>query len=180
MIVVVVLLVFMVLAGTFESLIHPLTVVSSVPLALIGVVPTLLLTGASLNVQSLMGIVMLIGIVVNNAIVLIDYTNKLRQQGLNLNEAVVAAGRQLDQGHASRLDQHSRRRDRDPVSGPPRQALARSSIDDADRFAPELAHEGTWRQEDTWTVLVMSWSLRRKRRETTRASPASVSIMERV
>jgi HAE1 family hydrophobic/amphiphilic exporter-1 len=69
----------------------------SVPLAVIGVVPALLLTGTSLNIQSLMGVVMLIGIVVNNAIVLVDYINLMRrQEKLPIHEAVaVSAHRRL-------------------------------------------------------------------------------------
>ena len=68
-----IVLIYMVMAAQFERFLDPVIVMCAVPLALIGVVPTLLLTGTSLNVQSLMGIVMLIGIVVNNAIVLVDY-----------------------------------------------------------------------------------------------------------
>jgi HAE1 family hydrophobic/amphiphilic exporter-1 len=66
----------------------------SVPLAIIGVVPTLLLTGTSLNVQSLMSIIMLVGIVVNNAIVLVDYINLMRREhNLDVTEAVLQSGR---------------------------------------------------------------------------------------
>ena len=66
----------------------------SVPLAVIGVVPTLLLTGTTINIQSLMGIIMLIGIVVNNAIVLVDYINLLRrEQNMTVVEAVIESGR---------------------------------------------------------------------------------------
>jgi HAE1 family hydrophobic/amphiphilic exporter-1 len=66
----------------------------AVPVAIIGVVPTLILTGTSLNMQSIMGMVMLVGIVVNNAIVLIDYINLLRrEQNMPTMEAVVEAGR---------------------------------------------------------------------------------------
>ena len=66
----------------------------SVPVALVGVVPTLLLTGTTLNVQSIMGMVMLIGIVVNNAIVLVDYLNlKRREEGLPIREAAIEASR---------------------------------------------------------------------------------------
>jgi HAE1 family hydrophobic/amphiphilic exporter-1 len=66
----------------------------SVPLAIIGVVPTLLITGTSLNVQSLMGVIMLIGIVVNNAIVLVDYINLMRrEEHLGVAEAVLQSGR---------------------------------------------------------------------------------------
>ena len=79
-----VVLIYMVMAAQFERFLDPMIVMFSVPLALIGVVPTLLLTGTSLNVQSLMGIVMLIGIVVNNAIVLVDYINlKRREDGMD-------------------------------------------------------------------------------------------------
>ncbi len=87
-------LIYMVMAGQFERFLDPLVVMFSVPLAIIGVVPTLLLTGTTLNIQSLMGIIMLIGIVVNNAIVLVDYINLMRrEQGLNVTEAVLAAGK---------------------------------------------------------------------------------------
>lgn len=82
-------LVYMVMAGQFERYLDPLIVLCSVPLAIIGVVPTMLLTGTTINMQSLMGVVMLIGIVVNNAIVLVDYTNLLRrEEGLEPVEAV--------------------------------------------------------------------------------------------
>lgn len=87
-------LIYMVMAAQFERFLDPLLVMVSVPLALVGVVPTLLLTGTSINIQSLMGIVMLIGIVVNNAIVLVDYINLLRREnGLGILEAVRESGR---------------------------------------------------------------------------------------
>ena len=87
-------LVYMVMAGQFERFLDPLVVMFSVPVALVGVVPTLLLTGTTLNVQSVMGMVMLIGIVVNNAIVLVDYINlKRREDGMSPREAALAAGR---------------------------------------------------------------------------------------
>ncbi|MCL7976751.1 MAG: efflux RND transporter permease subunit [marine benthic group bacterium] len=87
-------LVYMVMAGQFERFLDPLIVMGAVPVALVGVVPTLLLTGTTLNVQSIMGMVMLIGIVVNNAIVLVDYLNlKRRQEGLPIREAAVEAAR---------------------------------------------------------------------------------------
>ncbi len=89
-----VILIYMVMAAQFERFVDPLIVMCAVPLALIGVVPTLLLTGTSLNIQSLMGIVMLIGIVVNNAIVLVDYINLLRREAeLDVTQAVMEAGR---------------------------------------------------------------------------------------
>ena len=88
------LLIYMVMAGQFERFLDPLIVMLSVPLALIGVVPTLFLTGTTVNIQSIMGLIMLIGIVVNNAIVLVDYINIMRRErGLPMTEAVVEAGR---------------------------------------------------------------------------------------
>ena len=88
------ILIYMVMAGQFERFLDPLVVMFSVPLATIGVVPTLLLTGTTLNIQSLMGIIMLIGIVVNNAIVLVDYINLMRREkGLKVFDAVVEAGK---------------------------------------------------------------------------------------
>ncbi len=87
-------LVYMVMAAQFERFLDPLIVLCSVPLAVIGVVPTLLITGTTLNMQSLMGVIMLIGIVVNNAIVLVDYINLLRRtEGLSPEEAVKRACR---------------------------------------------------------------------------------------
>ena len=87
-------LIYMVMAGQFERFLDPLIVMFSVPVAIVGVVPTLLLTGTTMNMQSVMGIVMLIGIVVNNAIVLVDYVNLLRRdRNLNVRDAVVEAGR---------------------------------------------------------------------------------------
>jgi len=89
-----VLLVYMVMASQFESLIHPLIIMFSIPFALIGVILTLLLTGTTLNIQALMGVIMLAGIVVNNAIVLIDYVNMLRRKySTPLREAVAEGGR---------------------------------------------------------------------------------------
>ena len=88
------ILIYMVMAAQFERFIDPLIVMFSVPLALIGVVPALLLTNTTLNLQSFMGMIMLIGIVVNNAIVLVDYINLMRrEQKLPLYEAVVAASK---------------------------------------------------------------------------------------
>ncbi len=88
------ILIYMVMAAQFERFLDPLIIMVSVPLALIGVVPTLLLTGTSLNIQSLMGIVMLIGIVVNNAIVLVDYINLMRrEENLNIRDAVLQSGK---------------------------------------------------------------------------------------
>lgn len=87
-------LIYMVMAGQFERFLDPLIVMFSVPVAIVGVIPTMLLTGTTMNMQSVMGMVMLVGIVVNNAIVLVDYINLLRrEQGMNLQDAVMEAGR---------------------------------------------------------------------------------------
>lgn len=85
-----IILVYMVMASQFESLRDPFIVMFSIPLAIIGVVVTLLLTDTTFNVQSFMGCIMLTGIVVNNAIILVDYTNLLRKRdGLPMMEAIV-------------------------------------------------------------------------------------------
>src|SRR5690606_1421522 len=87
-------LIYMVMAAQFERFIDPLIVMCSVPVAIIGVVPTMLLTGTTLNLQSMMGLVMLVGIVVNDATVLVDYVNLLRrEQNMSVRDAVVEAGR---------------------------------------------------------------------------------------
>jgi len=75
-------LVYMVMASQFESLVHPFVIMFSVPFAFVGVAFALYMTGERLSVVSFIGIIMLVGIVVNNAIVLVDYTNILRRRGL--------------------------------------------------------------------------------------------------
>ena len=85
-----ILLVYMVMAAQFESFLHPLYIMLSIPFAAIGVVLGLLLTDTTFNMQSFMGCIVLTGIVVNNAIVLVDYINLLRRErGLGVHEAVV-------------------------------------------------------------------------------------------
>jgi HAE1 family hydrophobic/amphiphilic exporter-1 len=87
-------LVYMIMAMLYESLRDPLIVMFSVPLAVIGVAFILLLTGTSINVQAYIGMIMLGGIVVNNAILLVDYTNLLRHRdGFEMMEAIKEAGR---------------------------------------------------------------------------------------
>ena len=87
------ILVYMVMAAQFESLRDPFLILLSVPLAAIGVVLMLLITDTTFNQQAFLGIIVLLGIVVNNAIVLVDYTNLLRRDhGLGLHRAVVTAG----------------------------------------------------------------------------------------
>ncbi|MCB1020058.1 MAG: efflux RND transporter permease subunit [Acidobacteria bacterium] len=86
-------LVYMVMASQFESLRDPLIILFSVPLAAIGVVLMLLLTETTFNMQAFLGVIVLVGVVVNNAIVLVDYMNLLRRDHhMELREAVVTAG----------------------------------------------------------------------------------------
>jgi len=84
-------LVYMVMAGQFESFLEPFIIIFTIPLAFIGVVLALLVTGTTLSVMSLVGILMLAGIVVNNGIVMVDYANQLRRRGQDLEEAIVEA-----------------------------------------------------------------------------------------
>lgn len=83
------LLVYMVMASQFESFRHPFVIMFTIPLALIGVVVALLVSGQSINLPVLIGFVLLGGIAVNNAIVMIDYINQLRRRGLETAEAIV-------------------------------------------------------------------------------------------
>ncbi|MEN8007618.1 MAG: efflux RND transporter permease subunit [Candidatus Krumholzibacteriota bacterium] len=85
-------LVYLVMAATFESFLHPFLVLFTIPLALVGVVAGLLATSTPITVIVLIGTVMLVGIVVNNAIVLIDTINRLRRNGATKLEAVIRAG----------------------------------------------------------------------------------------
>ena len=83
-----VLLVYLILVAQFSSFIDPFLIVLAVPTGLIGVMLTLAFTDTSLNVQSLMGIVMLVGMVVSNSILIVDFANRLRAEGRGLREAV--------------------------------------------------------------------------------------------
>ena len=88
-----VLLVYLILVAQFSSFVDPFLIVLAVPTGLIGVVLTLALTGTTLNIQSLMGVVMLQGMVVSNSILIVDFANVLRSEGHGLREAVVHACR---------------------------------------------------------------------------------------
>jgi HAE1 family hydrophobic/amphiphilic exporter-1 len=85
-------LAYMLLAALFNSLIHPLTIMLCLPMALVGAIVGLALAGETLNVVSMIGIIMLVGLVSKNAILLVDYTNTLRGRGLERDEAVRQAG----------------------------------------------------------------------------------------
>ena len=87
-----VLLVYMVMASQFEAFAHPLVIMSTVPLAWVGVVAVLLVSKTPISVVTFVGVIMLAGIVVNNGIVLVDYINQLRRDGMERREAVILGG----------------------------------------------------------------------------------------
>ncbi|NJD09218.1 MAG: efflux RND transporter permease subunit, partial [Gemmatimonadetes bacterium] len=87
------LLVYMILAAEFESRVHPLTVLLSVPMGLIGAIFALWVFGAGINTVSLIGMVILVGIVDNDAVVKIDFINQMRREGLSTRAAIYEAGR---------------------------------------------------------------------------------------
>ncbi|MBQ8581395.1 MAG: efflux RND transporter permease subunit, partial [Alistipes sp.] len=88
-----VILVFVIMASQFESLTYPFVIMFSLPFAVLGVVIGLVITGTPMNIMAMLGILMLIGIVVNNGIVLVDYTILCRERGMSVVDAVVTAGR---------------------------------------------------------------------------------------
>jgi HAE1 family hydrophobic/amphiphilic exporter-1 len=87
-----ILIVYMIMAATFESLVHPLVVMFTLPFAVVGVILALLLTGKTISLVSGLGAIILVGVIVNNGIVLIDYVNRLRGEGLSKDEALIQGG----------------------------------------------------------------------------------------
>jgi HAE1 family hydrophobic/amphiphilic exporter-1 len=88
-----VILVYMVMAGQFEDFTDPFIIMFSVPFAFVGVIWAFALTATPLNVITFIGVIMLMGIVVKNAIVLVDYTKQLSENGMKLFDAVITAGK---------------------------------------------------------------------------------------
>jgi HAE1 family hydrophobic/amphiphilic exporter-1 len=86
-----IVLTYIVLAMILESYVHPFTIMLTLPLGFVGAVFSLFLAGASLNIFSMMAIIMLVGIVVNNAILILDFTHQLREQGMGIVEALMEA-----------------------------------------------------------------------------------------
>jgi len=82
------------MASQFESLIHPFTILLTIPLALTGSIITFFVLGRALNIIALIGIIMLAGIAVNNSIILVDRINQLIKEGMNRREAILQAGQQ--------------------------------------------------------------------------------------
>ncbi len=91
--IVAILLVYMIMAIQFQSLLYPLIILATIPLAFTGGLLALLITDMNLSMVSIMGLIILVGVVVNNGIVLIDYINKLRDKGLSVKDAIVEAGK---------------------------------------------------------------------------------------
>ena len=87
------LLVFMVMAAQFESLVDPFIILFAIPFTLVGVILAFLITGTTLSVVTFIGLIMLVGIVVNNGIVLVDYSNMLVRRGYSIRDAVMESGR---------------------------------------------------------------------------------------
>jgi len=87
-----IILVYMVLASQFESLIHPFTIMLTLPLAGVGAILIFFILGKSLNIMAYIGIIMLAGIAVNDSIILVDAINQLKREGLSRTEAIIEAG----------------------------------------------------------------------------------------
>jgi multidrug efflux pump len=88
-----VVFIYLVLAAQFESFVHPLTILLSVPLAVVGAILSLRLFGLSLNIYSQIGLVILIGLVTKNSILIVEFSNQLRQRGASAIDAVTEAAR---------------------------------------------------------------------------------------
>lgn len=89
-----IILVYMVMASQFESLLHPFTILLTIPVALVGAIILFWITGTTINIMGVIGIVMLSGIAVNNAIILVDRINQLKASGMSLTDSIVEAGQQ--------------------------------------------------------------------------------------
>ncbi len=89
-----IVLVYMVMASQFESLLHPFTILLTIPLAVVGTVLTFFMLGMTFNIMAFIGLIMLVGIAVNNSILLIDRTLQLRKEGMSRIDAIKQAGQQ--------------------------------------------------------------------------------------
>lgn len=88
-----VVLVYLILVAQFESFVDPFIILFAIPPGLMGVLLVLLLTGTTLNIMSLMGVVMMVGIVVSNSILIVDFARSLWRQGKSLRQSVATASR---------------------------------------------------------------------------------------
>lgn len=89
-----IVLVYMVLASQFESLIHPFTILLTIPLAVVGSILIFFALGKTFNIMAIIGVIMLVGIAVNDSIILVDRINQLIKEGINRKDAIVQAGQQ--------------------------------------------------------------------------------------
>ncbi len=89
-----IVLVYMVMASQFESLIHPFTILLTIPLAVVGTILTFFVLGKTLNIMAIIGIIMLVGIAVNDSIILVDRISQLRKEGMDRTNAIIHAGQQ--------------------------------------------------------------------------------------
>jgi HAE1 family hydrophobic/amphiphilic exporter-1 len=87
-----IIIVYLVLAAQFESFLHPFTIMLSLPLSMVGALGAIAIAHQPINIMTMIGIILLMGLVTKNAILLVDYTNTLRRQGKNRREALLAAG----------------------------------------------------------------------------------------
>ena len=87
-----VIFIYLILASQFDSFLQPVAIMVSLPLSLVGVFLALLLTGTTLNIFSMIGFIMLMGLVTKNAILLVDFANRARRGGASLHEALLQAG----------------------------------------------------------------------------------------
>lgn len=88
-----ILLVYMILAAQFDSLIQPITIMVSLPMSVVGAFGALYLTGMTLSIFSMIGVIMLMGLVTKNAILLVDFANQLRKRGASVRDALMEAGK---------------------------------------------------------------------------------------
>jgi HAE1 family hydrophobic/amphiphilic exporter-1 len=88
-----IIFVYLILAAQFESFIDPLSIMLSLPLSLLGMAGMLLITGDTVSIMSLIGLILLMGLVTKNAILLVDFTKVLRARGMDRTEAIITAGR---------------------------------------------------------------------------------------
>ncbi len=86
------ILVYMVMAAQFESLVHPFTILLPIPLAVVGAVALFYFQGKPVNIMAIIGIILLVGIAVNNSIILVDAINQFRKKGSSVKEAIISAG----------------------------------------------------------------------------------------
>jgi multidrug efflux pump subunit AcrB len=86
-------LLYLILVAQFRSFVDPVLILLAIPMAVIGVLVTLLITGTTVNVMSLMGLLMLMGIAASNSILIVDFAHRLEEQGLTVNDAIIAACR---------------------------------------------------------------------------------------